>query len=357
MTEGPRRPAGAAVLVVVASISQEVGAAFAVGLFATLGTLGAVFTRFAVAGVILCAAVRPRLRGVSGRAWLSALALATTLVVMNFSFYCAIARIPLGIAVTIEVLGPLILSVAASTRRVAWLWAVLAFAGVAMLGLTRHDDGRLDAAGFGFAAVAGASWAGYILASSRTAAQFRRIDGLALATGLGALALTPFALLLVDFAGALRFDVIVLAVSVSVLSSLVPYSLELLSLRHLHPSVFAVLTSLSPRCGRPRGSDGARPADRHAGLSRGGAGDRGEHRRGAHRTHRTGRTTGLKVRFGVLTRVWPGTSGTAAMRRRRCTPRRPPDRATRCRARSRPRTPWPPSTAAAPRTPGSTPNR
>ncbi|AWT52507.1 EamA family transporter [Mycolicibacterium smegmatis] len=246
MTEGPRRPAGAAVLVVMASISQEVGAAFAVGLFATLGTLGAVFTRFAVAGVILCAAVRPRLRGVSGRAWLSALALATTLVVMNFSFYCAIARIPLGIAVTIEVLGPLILSVAASTRRVAWLWAVLAFAGVAMLGLTRHDDGRLDAAGFGFAAVAGASWAGYILASSRTAAQFRRIDGLALATGLGALALTPFALLLVDFAGALRFDVIVLAVSVSVLSSLVPYSLELLSLRHLHPSVFAVLTSLSP---------------------------------------------------------------------------------------------------------------
>ncbi|MGV0851694.1 EamA family transporter [Mycolicibacterium phlei] len=246
MTAGPRRTAGAALLVVVASVSQEVGAAFAVGLFAHLGTLGAVFTRFAVAGAILCAAVRPRLRGVSGRAWLSVLALAATLVVMNFSFYCAIERIPLGIAVTVEVIGPLILSVATNTRRVAWLWAVLAFAGVALLGLTRHDDGRLDAAGFGFAAVAGASWAGYILASSRTAARFRRIDGLAVATGLGALALAPFAVLFVDFADALRADVLGLAVAVSVLSSLVPYSLELVSLRHLHPSVFAVLTSLSP---------------------------------------------------------------------------------------------------------------
>jgi inner membrane transporter RhtA len=246
VNQSPRRPAGAAALVIVASVSQEVGAAFAVGLFATLGTLGAVFTRFAVAGVILCAVVRPRLRGVTRRAWLSALALAATLVVMNFSFYCAIARIPLGIAVTVEVLGPLVLSVVTSPRRVAWLWAVLAFAGVALLGLTRHNDGHLDALGFGFAAVAGASWAGYILASARTAAEFRRIDGLALATALGALAIAPFAALLVDFAGALRFDVIVLAVSVSVLSSLVPYSLELLSLRHLHPSVFAVLTSLSP---------------------------------------------------------------------------------------------------------------
>lgn len=246
MTDGPRRPAGAAALVIAASVSQEVGAAFAVGLFATLGTLGAVFTRFAVAAVILCAAVRPRLHGVTRRAWMSALALAGTLVVMNFSFYCAIARIPLGIAVTIEVLGPLILSVITSTRLAAWLWAVLAFAGVALLGLTRHTGGHLDVVGFGFAAVAGASWAGYILASSRTAAEFRRIDGLALATALGAVTLAPFAVLFVNFAGALRADVITLAVSVSVLSSLVPYSLELLSLRHLHPSVFAVLTSLSP---------------------------------------------------------------------------------------------------------------
>lgn len=246
MTAGPRAPVGAALLVVIAAISQEVGAAFAVGLFATLGTLGAVFTRFAVSGVILWVAVRPPVRDLPCRAWLSALALAATLAVMNFCFYNAIARIPLGIAVTIEALGPLILSVVTSTRRIAWLWAVLAFAGVALLGLPREGGGHLDAVGFAIAAAAGASWAGYILASARAATEFPCVDGLALATAIGALALAPFAVLTTDVAGALRPSVIGLAVAVSVMSSLVPYSLELLSLRHLAPAVFAVLTCLSP---------------------------------------------------------------------------------------------------------------
>ncbi|MDV3127504.1 EamA family transporter [Mycobacterium sp. 21AC1] len=246
MTLGSRAPAAAALLVVAATVSQEVGAAFAVGLFATLGTAGAVFVRFAIAGVILCAAVRPAVRGLTRRAWGSAGALAAALAVMNFSFYCAISRIPLGVAVTVEVLGPLILSVVTSRRRAAWLWAVLAFAGVALLGLTRHSDGRLDPLGFAFAAAAAVSWAGYILASARTAAEFRRVDGLALATVMGALVIAPFALLTVDLAGVWRGDIAVLAVTVAVMSSVIPYSLELLSLRRLTPAAFAVLTSLSP---------------------------------------------------------------------------------------------------------------
>lgn len=241
-----RAPVGAAILVVVATISQEVGAAFAVGLFASLGTLGAVFARFAVAGAILFAAVRPSLRGLTRRAWGTAGTLAATLVVMNFCFYSAIARIPLGVAVTIEVLGPLILSVVTSTRRTAWLWAALAFAGVALLGLVRHDTGGFDPVGFAFAAAAATAWAGYILASARTAVEFRRVDGLALATVMGALVIAPFALLTVDLREAWRVDVLGLAVAVAVMSSVVPYSLELLSLRHLAPAVFAVLTCLSP---------------------------------------------------------------------------------------------------------------
>ena len=102
---------------VAAAISQEVGAAFAVGLFAALGPVGAVFVRFLVAGVVLCLAVRPEVRGLAGRAWTSAVALATALVVMNVCFYVSLTRIPLGVAVTVEALGPLALSVSISRRR------------------------------------------------------------------------------------------------------------------------------------------------------------------------------------------------------------------------------------------------
>ena len=114
-----RSPIVPALLVVVAAISQEVGAAFAVGLFAALGTVGAVFVRLFVAGALLCVAVRPRIRGLSGRAWVSAFALAAAVTVMNVCFYHALTRIPLGVAVTVEALGPLALSVVVSTRKTA----------------------------------------------------------------------------------------------------------------------------------------------------------------------------------------------------------------------------------------------
>ncbi|BBX35100.1 integral membrane protein [Mycolicibacterium mageritense DSM 44476 = CIP 104973] len=240
-----RAPIGAAMLVVLAAISQEVGAAFAVGLFAAVGTVGALFARFAVAGVILCAAARPTVRGLTRRAWGSAVALAATLAVMNFCFYLAIARIPLGIAVTIEALGPLILSVVTSSRRIAWLWALLAFSGVALLGLPRHGGGHFDPMGFAFAAAAGLAWACYILASARTAAEFRRVDGLALATAMGAIVVAPFAAASVHL-DALHWHVLGIGAAVGVLSSVIPYSLELISLRRLPPATFAVLTCLSP---------------------------------------------------------------------------------------------------------------
>jgi inner membrane transporter RhtA len=232
--------------VVVAAISQEVGAAFAVGLFAALGAIGAVFVRFLVAGVILCVAVRPRLRGLSSRAWLSAAALAATLTVMNLCFYNSLTRIPLGVAVTVEALGPLALSVVVSRRRTAWLWALLALLGVALLSLTGVRVGHLDPVGLGFAAAAGASWAGYILAAARAGADFPKLEGLALATAIGALVTVPIALLTVDPGSALRWQVLGLGALVGVMSSVIPYSLELMSLRRLPPETFAILTCLSP---------------------------------------------------------------------------------------------------------------
>jgi inner membrane transporter RhtA len=232
--------------VVVAAISQEVGAALAVGLFAALGPVGAVFMRLLVAGVVLCAAARPRLRGLSRRAWQSALALAGALVVMNACFYISLTRIPLGVAVTVEALGPLALSVIVSRRKSTWVWALLALAGVGLLSLTGVRVGHLDPTGLGFAAGAGATWAGYILATARAGTDFPRLDGLALATAIGAVVTAPFAAIAVDADAALQWQVLGLGVTVGVMSSVIPYSLELMSLRRLPPETFAILTCLSP---------------------------------------------------------------------------------------------------------------
>ena len=239
-------PVGPALLVIAAATSQELGAAFAVGLFGALGAGGATFARFTVAGVVLCVAVRPRVRGLTRRAWGAALALAAALAAMNLCFYEAISRIPLGIAVTIEVLGPLVLSVALSRRRSAWSWALLAFTGIAALGLTPTRMGRLDWLGVAFAAAAALGWASYIVATSRAVKVFPRLDALAIATLVGALLIAPVAAVTVDGAAALHWHVGALAVAVGMMSSVIPYSLELWSLRTLAPATFAVLTCLSP---------------------------------------------------------------------------------------------------------------
>jgi inner membrane transporter RhtA len=240
----PERQAGPVLLVLLAAVSQELGAALAVTLFPAVGPLGMVFVRLAVAGLVLCAATRPRLRGLSLRAWTSAAALAAALTVMNTCFYLALARIPLGVAVTVEVLGPLVLSVAVSTRRVAWLWALLAFAGVALLGVSHERLGG-DTLGFVFAAGAGVAWACYILASARAGAEFPRVDGLAVATVLGAVAVAPAAVFTIH-PSVLSWHVVGLGLAVGVMSSVIPYSLELVSLRRLSAGTFAILTSISP---------------------------------------------------------------------------------------------------------------
>jgi inner membrane transporter RhtA len=239
-------PVGPALLVVGAATSQEVGAAFAVGLFGALGAPGATFARFAVAGVVLCIAVRPRIRRLTRRAIGVAAAMAVALMAMNLCFYESISRIPLGIAVTIEVLGPLTLSVTLSRRRTAWLWALLAFAGVALLGIAPKQMGHLDWAGVSFAAAAGLGWACYIVTTSRAAQVFPKLDALAIATAMGALLLAPLAIITIDDSTALHWHIGALAIVVGLMSSVLPYSLELWSLRTLAPATFAVLTCLSP---------------------------------------------------------------------------------------------------------------
>jgi inner membrane transporter RhtA len=162
---------------------------------------------------------------------------------MNGLFYQSVARIPLGAAVTLEVLGPLTLSVLASRRAVNVVWAALALAGVFLLGGGGFSG--VDPAGVAFALGAGAMWAGYIVFSARTGRRFPQADGLALAMAVGAVVFLPLG---IAESGAKLADPTTfgLGAAVALLSSVLPYTLELLALRRLPASTFAILMSLEP---------------------------------------------------------------------------------------------------------------
>jgi threonine/homoserine efflux transporter RhtA len=163
--------------------------------------------------------------------------------VMNFSIYQAFARIPLGVAVTIEFLGPLAVAVAGSRHLADIGWVVLAGTGVVLL--TQGGHGHLDLTGVIFAAVAGACWAGYIVLSSATGRRFPGSAGLAIAMVVSAVVVTPPALIA---GGSAMFRPAVLAtgVAIGVLSSVIPYWLELESLRRMPMRLFGVWMSLEP---------------------------------------------------------------------------------------------------------------
>lgn len=236
-------PIGPIGLVIVGLICQDIGASFAVLLFPSIGALGMVALRLGFSAIILLAISRPTLRGHSSRDWLTVIVFGVALAGMNGLFYEALARIPLGATVTIEVLGPLVLSVIASRRASSWLWAILAFAGVALLGRASFDS--LDPLGVLFALGAAVMWAAYIALSAQTGARFPRMSGLALAMTFGAILALPFGIVT---AGPTLFrpQLLLLGLAVAVLSSTIPYALELRALRRIPAAAFSVLMSLSP---------------------------------------------------------------------------------------------------------------
>ena len=240
----PRAAALPAVgLVVLAVTSLQVGAAFAVELFDELGPAGAAFGRLAFAALILVAIWRPRLRGRPRGDLRVAVAFGLALGAMNLCIYEAMDRIPLGVAVTFEFVGPLGVAVAGSRRALDLLWVVLAAAGIVLL--ADYGGGSLDPAGVAFALAAGVLWAAYIVLSQRTGTLFGGGSGLAVAMVAGAALVAPFG---IADAGAelLRPELLGAILAVALASSVLPYSLELEALRRLPTRVFGVLMSLEP---------------------------------------------------------------------------------------------------------------
>ncbi|MEU4679334.1 EamA family transporter [Micromonospora sp. NPDC023737] len=238
-----RTNAGAVGLVLGGALSVQFGSAVATMLFPRTGVAGAVTLRLVISAVLLLIVCRPRLRGHDRADWLAAGTFGLILAAMNSIFYQAIERIPLGPAVTLEVLGPLALSVFTARRTASWVCAGVGLAGVALLGRGGFD--RLDPLGATLALIAGATWAAYIVFSARVGARFRGADGLAVALVVAAVLTLPAGL---ATAGTVLLDpsVLALGVSLAALASGVPYTLELLALRRLPTATFAVLMSLGP---------------------------------------------------------------------------------------------------------------
>ncbi len=232
------------VLVLLGVVSVQFGGALAATLVPVIGAAGSVTLRLLISTVILLLVARPRLRGHDRRAWVTVVLFGLALGAMNWSFYASLGRLPIGVAVTIEFVGPLLLTVALS-RRWADVVAVLgAAAGVVLIsGALSVPFGQLDLVGIGLAAVAGACWAAYIVLSKRTGAAFSQLDGLAIALVVASAVVTPFGLLSApDWTG----EILLKGLGIAVLSSVLPYSLELLALRRMSPRVFGILLSLEP---------------------------------------------------------------------------------------------------------------
>ncbi|MGV8908956.1 MAG: EamA family transporter [Propionicimonas sp.] len=240
------RRAPAPLLVLAAVVSVQFGGALAATLIPVVGVFGSVTLRLTIAAIVLLAVVRPQLRGRSTADWLVVVAFGAVLATMNVFFYGSLARIPIGVVVTVEFIGPLILATVLSHRRKDLLAVAGAAVGVILIsGVTSTPWAEIDLAGLALALAAGGSWAAYIVFSGRTGARFAQLDGLAIAMTVAAVLVAPVGV--ISGGSALWTpDALWRGAGIAVLSSVLPYSLELIALRRLAANVFGILLSLEP---------------------------------------------------------------------------------------------------------------
>ncbi|MGI8677967.1 MAG: EamA family transporter [Jatrophihabitans sp.] len=232
------------VLLLAAVGSVQFGSAFADTIFAAAGPGGVALLRVLFTALVLTAIARPTLRGRSRREIATVIGYGVALAGMNWSFYEALHRLPLGVAVTIEFTGPLAVAVAGSRRVIDGVWVLLAAGGVGLLALRGGHSG-VHAAGVLLALVAASCWALYILLAKRVGTTFGALEALAVGMAVGTLLVVP-AGIAEGGSALLRPGVLAGCLGVAVLSSLIPYTLELVALRRLSTAVFGLLMSLEP---------------------------------------------------------------------------------------------------------------
>lgn len=232
-------------LVLVQIASLQLGSALAKDLFSEVGATATAALRITLAALVLCATVRPRLRSRSAPQWRAVLALGAVLAAMNLAYFHTIARLPIGIASTLELLGPLALAIVLTRRLSDLAWALLSITGLLLLTAPGAD---LPMPGILLGLLAAGCRAAYVLLNRRVGQLFTDWSGLALALAAGAALLAPLGAVT---GGARLLDPGVLAAGagVAILSSLLPYCLDLLVLRRISARLFGILLSLSPAVG------------------------------------------------------------------------------------------------------------
>ena len=243
MPQAARLPFPAVPAVLLSIVSVQGGAAIAKGLFPVLGAAGTTSVRIGLSALVLLAVVRPRLGQLQPAQWRAVIPYGLALGAMNFLFYCALARIPLGLAVTLEFVGPLTLALVGSRRWADAAWVLLAAVGIALIAPWRGAG--LDWLGLGFALAAGACWAVYIVLGQRTAQVLPGSAAVAVGMLFATLPVLPFGLA----SGSLRLltpQLLGLGGLLALFSSVLPFTLEMRALKLLPTRTFSILMSLEP---------------------------------------------------------------------------------------------------------------
>jgi inner membrane transporter RhtA len=241
-TATPRQHGAGIAMMLTSSASNQTGAALGAMAFSTIGPVGVVAVRQFVTAMVLVPTVRPRLRSLRADQWLPILGLSVVFSVMNLTLYLAIERVGLGLAVTLEFLGPLTVAIASSRRAVDVGCAVLAAVGVVVL----TDPGRTtDVLGIALALTAAVAWGCYILLNRAVGQRLPGLQGTAVASAVTAAVWLPIAAVWFS-AHTPTPGALLLATACGLLSSIAPYVADLQALRRVPAAVFGTFTSINP---------------------------------------------------------------------------------------------------------------
>ena len=223
-------------------MSVQGGASIAKYLFHLLGPAGAVTLRVGLAGIMLFAAMRPKVWKFTREQWLCVLFYGVSVGLMNLTFYYGIQRVPLGIGVAVEFIGPLSVAIYASRKITDFLWVLLAAAGIICI---VPWQGGGDLWGYIFVSIAGVMWASYILSAGKLSGKMKNTEAVACGMCVATLIVLPFALASGDLFK-LNGRLLLMGLGVAVFSSALPFTLDLFTIKRLQAKVYSVLQSLHP---------------------------------------------------------------------------------------------------------------
>ena len=229
--------------VLLAIISVQSGAAIAKGLFPAIGAAGTASLRIGISALILLAVYRPNLKKITVEQWKLVIPYGLSLGAMNLIFYLSIERIPIGLAVTLEFIGPLLVAVLGSKRTIDFFWVLLAAAGIVLI--APWSNNGLDILGVVFALLAGALWAAYIILGGKISKIMKGGDAVTIGMLFASILIVPFGILGNGLSN-LTPQLLGLGVALALLSSAIPFTLEMKALGQLPARTFSILMSLEP---------------------------------------------------------------------------------------------------------------